>query len=300
MTLILAFPGMEGLAGGIANEAGCDWHPIDLHRFPDGESLVTLPDQLAGQDVAILATLRDPDRLALQLLFAASTARDLGARSVGLAAPYMGYMRQDSRFEAGQAVSAPIFARFLEQSFDWVVTADPHLHRHASLDQLFAIPALRIEAAPLIAEWIGQNVPDAVLIGPDSESRQWVERIASLSSRPFEIWEKRRTGDRQVAVSRPDGHDRPFGTPVVVDDIVSTGHTMMDVIRQLLAAGWKSPVCVITHAVFADQAQEDLLASGAARIVSTDSIPHETNAISLCAPLARGIVQLADGARSRR
>lgn len=292
MTLILAFPGMERLAECVAREAGCDWRPVDLHHFPDGESLVTLPEGLAGHDIAVLATLRDPDRLALPLLFAASTARELGARSVGLAAPYLGYMRQDTRFAAGQAISAPIFARFLEQGFDWLVTADPHLHRNASLDQLFAIPTLRIETAPLIAEWIRQNVPDPVLIGPDSESRQWVERIASLGPLPFEVWEKRRAGDRQVAVTRPDEHNRPSGTPVVVDDIVSTGRTMMDVIRQLLAAGWPAPVCVITHAVFADHAQRDLLASGATRIVSTDSIPHETNAISLYVPLASGIAEM--------
>ncbi|CAM5536243.1 ribose-phosphate pyrophosphokinase-like domain-containing protein [Rhodanobacter lindaniclasticus] len=97
--------------------------PVAWRHFPDGESLVTLEDSLAGADVAILASLRHADALALPLRFAARTAREFGARSVGLIAPYLGYMRQDTRFHRGEAVSTPLFAQFLEEAFDWLVTA---------------------------------------------------------------------------------------------------------------------------------------------------------------------------------
>src|SRR3546814_6865463 len=105
MIRILAFPGLMPLAERIAGLLGGHAEPIDLHRFPDGESLVTLPDGMAGQDVVILAALNNPDPLALPLRFAAETAKELGARSVGLIAPYLAYMRQDRRFSPGQAVS---------------------------------------------------------------------------------------------------------------------------------------------------------------------------------------------------
>ena len=187
MQIIIPFPGMGPLARGIASETGAEMQPVGLHRFPDGETLVTLGGDPSGREVAILATLRDPDQLALPLRFAAATARELGATRVGLIAPYLGYMRQDTRFHPREAISAPIFAAFLDECFDWLVTADPHLHRNPSLSKLFRIPAQRVATAALLADWIRVNVPDAVLLGPDSESQQWVAEVARLAARPYEV-----------------------------------------------------------------------------------------------------------------
>ena len=300
MTRILAFPGMRPLGEHIAALSGTKTLEVDIHRFPDGESLVTLPDDLGGQDVAILATLRDPNPLALPLRFAAETARELGASHVGLIAPYLAYMRQDRRFAEGQAISAPVFARFLEESFDWLVTADPHLHRIQSLGELFRIPARRIETASLLADWIAANVPDAVLLGPDSESRQWVAEVARLAGRPFEVLEKRRSGDRSVEVSIPHGEALLAGTPVILDDIASSGRTLIQAIERLLAAGTRPPVCLVIHAVFAGDAHADILAAGAAGVVTTDSIPHASNAISLAQALADACRNLQAGNPSTR
>ena len=305
--LILAFPGIEALAKDLANRLGAETATIDIHRFPDGESLVALPENIEGRDVIFLATLRDPDVLALPLRFAAATARELGVLRVGLVAPYLGYMRQDKRFAPGQAVTAPLFAQFLEDSFDWLVTADPHLHRIPSLDRIFGIPAIRVKAAPLIADWIGREVPDAVILGPDSESQQWVAEVARIAERPFEVLTKVRSGDRQVDISVPESSALKHGTPVVLDDIASSGRTMIRAIEHLIAAGSSPPICVIIHAVFSGSAYEDVLAAGAARVITTDSIPHITNAITLADPLAASItfamsaiVESPDGQNSGR
>jgi ribose-phosphate pyrophosphokinase len=272
----------------------------DLHRFPDGEGLVTLPGIFEGEDIAIVATLRDPDLLALHLRFAASTARELGARRVGLIAPYLAYMRQDRRFAPGQALNAKLFAVFLEESFDWLVTADPHLHRTARLADLFTIPATRVETAPLLAQWIAAEAPDAVLIGPDAESQQWVGEVAKLARRPFEVLTKHRGGDRQIELSSPAGPALSNGTPVVVDDIASSGKTMAQTVRRLLEAGTRAPVCLAIHAVFAEGAETEILSAGAARIVTTDSIPHPTNAISIAAVLAGACRAHLTGSHSLR
>lgn len=287
--LILTFPGMDALAGQIARGFGGEAASVSLHRFPDGESLVTLPQDLNDRDVIFFATLRDPDPLALPLRFAAATTRERGANRVGLVAPYLAYMRQDDQFAPGQVVSAPLFARFLQHSFDWLVTVDPHLHRIISLDQLFNIPAIRVRSAPLIADWIAHEVPDAVILGPDSESQQWVAEVARKAGRPYEVLTKVRSGDRQVDVSVPESQALKQGTPVILDDIASSGRTMIRAIERLIAAGNRPPVGVVIHAIFADTAYEDILASGAARVVTTDSIPHPSNAISLANPLTRAI-----------
>ena len=290
--ILVAFPEMRPLAEDLALALGADLLALGWHHFPDGESLISLPGDLDGADVAFLATLRDPDRLALPLRFAAATAREMGARRVGLIAPYLGYMRQDHRFERGQAVSAPLFAQFLGESFDWLVTVDPHLHRIARLEEVFPIPAVRAVSAPLLANWIKTNLPDAVLLGPDSESQQWVAEVARLAGRPYEVLRKVRTGDRQVEVSVPDSAVLRDGTPVILDDIASSGRTLVRTIERLVAAGTRAPVCLVIHAVFAGSAHDDILAAGAARIITTDTIPHPSNAIGIADVLAEAFGSL--------
>ena len=290
--ILIPFPEMKLLAETLAPAMGAEMRALDWHHFPDGESLMTLPGDLDGADVALLATLRNPDHLALPLRFASATAREIGARRVGLIAPYLGYMRQDSRFEAGQAVSARLFAHFLGESFDWLVTVDPHLHRIARLEEVFPIPAVRAVSAPLLANWIKTNRPDAVLLGPDSESQQWVAEVARLAGRPYEVLRKVRTGDRQVEVSVPESAVLRDGTPVILDDIASSGRTLVRTIERLVAAGSRAPVCLVIHAVFAGSAHDDILAAGAARIITTDTIPHPSNAIGIADVLAEAFGSL--------
>ncbi|MBN9037630.1 MAG: ribose-phosphate pyrophosphokinase [Rhizobiales bacterium] len=294
--VLLPFPLQRAMADAIGPLLGARVRRLDWRHFPDGESLVAIEEGLDGFDVALVASLRNPDELALPLRFAAATAREFGARSVGLVAPYLAYMRQDKRFNAGEAVSAPLFARFLEESFDWLVTADPHLHRNPELSKLYRIPVRRLATAPLIADWIRDNVPNAVLIGPDSESGQWVSDIASRAGVPYQVLTKTRRGDRDVEVSLPSIDAARSRTPVIIDDIVSSGRTAIETLGHLSRLGLPPAVCVVIHPVFAQDAYEQLLAAGPARVVSTDSIPHPSNAISLAGLLAQASSEMFEDA----
>ena len=117
---------------------------------------------------------------------------------VGLVAPYLAYMRQDRRFKPGEAVTSREVAQLLSGAFDWLVTVDPHLHRYTSLAEIYRIPTHVTHAAPLISQWIKANVPRALVIGPDSESEQWVSAVASEAGAPFTVlregpqWRSRR------------------------------------------------------------------------------------------------------------
>lgn len=297
--VLLPFAPQAAMAEAMAPALGARIGLLEWRRFPDGESLVAVDEDLAGVDVAILASLDRPDQIALALRFAAATAREFGARSVGLIAPYLAYMRQDKRFHPGEAVSAPLFARFLEESFDWLVTADPHLHRNPELSRLYRIPARRVATAPLVADWIRATIPDAIVIGPDSESRQWVSDIADRAGVPYQVLTKIRRGDRDVEVSLPDPDAARGRRPVIVDDIVSSGRTAIETLGHLQQLGLPAAVCIAIHAVFAGDAYEQLLAAGAARVVSTDSIPHPSNAISTAALLAEASADLFNGERAK-
>lgn len=287
--VLLAVPAQQALAEAMAPGLRARVGRLEWRRFPDGESLVAIDDEIAGADVALLASLHHPDEIALALRFSAATAREFGARSVGLIAPYLAYMRQDTRFHRGEAISAPLFARFLEDSFDWLVTVDPHLHRNPDMATLYRIPAQRVSAAARVALWIGEHVPDAILIGPDSESEQWVRDIAGRAGMPFQVLSKVRHGDRDVEVSLPDANAARGRTPVIVDDIVSSGRTMIETLGHLHRLGLPPAICIAIHAVFSGDAYEQLLAAGASRVLSTDAIPHPSNAIGLAGLLTQAV-----------
>ena len=129
----------------------------------------------ASRDVVIVGSLDHPNDKLLPLVFLADAARDLGARRVGLVAPYLAYMRQDTRFHAGEAITSRSFASMLSAHVDWLVTVDPHLHRFASLRTCIAFPRRRFTRPRSSVAWIGENVSSPLIIGPDEESRQWVD-----------------------------------------------------------------------------------------------------------------------------
>ncbi len=284
--IVFAMPGNEALAAALVATLNATPGELALRRFPDGETYLRFLTPVAGRRVILACSLHHPDDKALPLLFAASTARELGAASVGLAAPYLGYMRQDKRFNDGEAVTSALFAKMLSQHIDWLVTVDPHLHRWQSLDQIYTIPSTVVAAAPLLADWIRNNVEAPVLIGPDAESEQWVSAVAAIAGAPHVVLEKTRRGDRDVSVSIPDPAVLRGRTPVLVDDIISTGRTMAAAVQHVVALNMKPPVCVGVHAVFSGDAHQTLLKAGATLVITTDTIPHSTNGISVRGAMA--------------
>lgn len=202
-SLILSLPGNEMLAEGLATRLDGELGKAVVRRFPDSESYVQIENDVEGRSVILCCSLDRPDEKVLPLLFLAETAKELGAARVGLVAPYLAYMRQDRRFQPGEGITSVYFARFLSSVVDWLVTVDPHLHRRASLSEIYSIPTEVIHAAPSISRWIRENIPSPVLVGPDSESAQWVSEIAGGAGAPYLVLEKIRRGDREVEVSVP-------------------------------------------------------------------------------------------------
>lgn len=278
--IILTMPGSQRL-GRIAGDLHGTTGAVEVHRFPDGEGRVRINGLVEDTDVVLVAGLEHPDEKVLPLLFATATARDLGAASVGLVAPYLPYLRQDRRFHAGEGVSARYFAGLLSRTVDWLVTVDPHLHRIPTLAELFTVPAEAVHAAPLLAAWIRRHVEAPLILGPDAESIQWVASIARLVDAPHDVFDKRRMGDRRVELRLPDLSAHSGRRVVLVDDIISSGSTMAAAVRALRTAGWPAPACLAVHGLFADGAHALLRSAGAGAIVTCNTIPHPSNAINV-------------------
>ncbi|MBL9015685.1 MAG: ribose-phosphate pyrophosphokinase [Myxococcales bacterium] len=288
MTCVLAVPGNELHAQQLAERLGVSPCPVELRRFPDGEIYVRVDGDLAGQEVALVGSLLGGGDSFLTIAFLAGTARDLGATSVGLVAPYLAYMRQDAQFHPGEGVTARYVGRLMSQVVDWLVTVDPHLHRLDALERVYSIPTTIARSAPAIASYVRSQVEHPVLVGPDAESVQWVSAVAESCGAPYTVLEKTRRGDRDVSITAPEtawnGH-----TPVLIDDIVSTGKTMIEATRQLRAAGSAAPLCIAIHAVFADALEAELLSAGARGIVTCDTVPHTTNRICIADSIASAV-----------
>ncbi|MGI0117203.1 ribose-phosphate diphosphokinase [Zooshikella sp. RANM57] len=269
--------------------SGCSPGELALHQFPDGESYVRVLTECNGQHVIVLADLFQPDSKLLPLLFLLSTLKDLGALSVGVVLPYLPYMRQDDRFKPGEAITSKTFAHLLSQYADWLITVDPHLHRYQSLSEIYSLETRIVHSAECLAEWIDQQVENPLLIGPDSESEQWVRSVATTFQLPWQVLSKERFGDRDVQVSAPQVADYTDYTPVLIDDIISTGHTMLSAIQQLSDQGMRKAICMGVHGVFAPGAEALLQSDLVAQIVTCNTIIHESNHIDIYPLLVNAI-----------
>jgi ribose-phosphate pyrophosphokinase len=291
MMVVLPMPGNEAFATRVAAALRADVAQTEFRRFPDGETYVRLHGNFDKAHVAVVCTLADPDPQLARLLFAAGAARDLGASRVTLVAPYLAYMRQDKAFQLGEAVSSRYFATIISSAFDALVTVDPHLHRYKTLSEIYKIPTRALHAAPLLGDWISRNIHRPLVIGPDEEAEQWVSAIAQRCAAPFAVLKKTRAGDREVHIQLPDLAAWRGHTPVLIDDIVSSGRTLAETARLLTEASFAKPCCLVVHAIFAEDALARITPF-VANVLSTDAVPHSSNGIGLAELVAEGVAGL--------
>lgn len=277
----------------LCDQLGLEPGHLELRRFPDGESYIRITTPVTGAHCIVLADLSRPDSKYLAYVFLFETLRELGAKSVGLVAPYLCYMRQDRRFVDGEAVTSRLFARSLSSHIDWLVTVDPHLHRYQSLDEIYRIPTKVVQGAPALAGWL-QGQDNVLLVGPDAESEQWVSSIAQASGHPYVIGAKQRLGDRRVEVTLPDISRYRGWKAVIIDDVISSGRTIGECVKALKAQGADTIVCAAVHGIFAEASDTYLLGTGLKALVTTNTIPHITNKIDVSELLASPIRHFLD------
>lgn len=277
--LFFDFPFPTLLGQTVREKIAAEEGRLILRTFPDGETYVRIESLVSGRDIIINASLFHSNDWFLNLLFLADALRSQGARRVGLLAPYLSYMRQDTVFHPGEAVTSRTFARLISTYFDYIITVDPHLHRYHNLSEIYSIPSTVLHVAPLISGWIHQYVKEPILIGPDDESEQWVKDIAGPA--PYIVLHKVRDEDGHVEITWPPVGNLKGKTPVFVDDIISSGGTMLQAVEQLKMYTKEAPICVAVHPIFAGNAYQKLQEAGVKQIVACNSIPHQSNQIDV-------------------
>lgn len=266
---ILAFPECAGPAARLAQALGIARHDVSLRRFPDGESLVRVAQP--PHTAFLYRSLDRPNEKIVELLLAASALRDAGAERLVLIIPYLAYMRQDAAFHEGEAVSQRVVGRLLAAACDALITIDPHLHRIASLAEAMPdIEAVSISAAPALSAAL-DTARRPLLVGPDAESRQWVEAIAGPAGLEFLLGAKRRNGDRDVELDIPQAGRAAGRDVVLVDDLISSGTTLIAAARLLRHAGARSIGVLATHCLASERDITQLRAEGISSIRATDT-----------------------------
>jgi ribose-phosphate pyrophosphokinase len=279
--IFFAMPGNEQLTDALIQKEKAEKGIVEIRQFPDGETYVRILSEVKNKEVIIVCTLHEPNSKLLTVYFLSKTAKEIGAQRICLIAPYLSYMRQDITFHAGEGVTSTYFAHLISGFVDSLITIDPHLHRIKSLSEIYSIPTKVAHAANHISAWIKNNIDTPILIGPDRESEQWVSQVAKNAGVPYIILTKIRHGDRDVEVSIPHFDTYKDHTPILVDDIISTGRTVIETIGHLKNAGMKPTICIGIHAVFAGNAFQEIKDSGAKDIITCNTIAHESNRIDI-------------------
>lgn len=261
---------------------------LSVKKFPDGELYVRFPqERLSGDVILVQSMYPNPNESLVEVVLAGHTARELGARRVVLVAPYLAYLRQDKRFKSGECVSNKIMAKILA-SFDEVIAVDPHLHRIRSLREIFGARGRHVSAVGVLAEFVKQHFSSCVIVGPDVESAQWAGVVARMVGCSFVILKKKRYSARVVRIKVSTKDSVRGKTVVLVDDMISTGHTLLEPIRQLKRLGAKRIVCMAVHGLFVEGALKKLRDAGA-EVITANTIVNPVAKISVAGLLAEAL-----------
>jgi len=242
-----------------------------VEEFADGEIGIAVQQEVASREVLVLQSTGAPGgRNLLELLLLADASRRRGAHRVTALIPYFGYARQDRRVKRQEAIGARLLTDLLACRFDRIVTVDLH---NPAIEGFASVPLLHLSAVPLLAEaFVRHRRENQVLVAPDAGAVKLAQRYGELLRLPVAYLDKLRKSDRQVVVQAVAGEVRNRA-PVLVDDMISTGGTMVAAAEALLAAGATRDISIlVSHCLLAGEAAERLARLPLRRLVTTDSV----------------------------
>jgi ribose-phosphate pyrophosphokinase len=299
MSALALFSGSANpsLAQAIARELRTPLAACRRQHFPDGELHLEIGESVRGRDVYVIQSTCAPvsDHL-LELLLMADACHRAGADAITAVMPYFGYARHDRRASGREPVAARLVADLIGASpIDRVVAVDLHT---PALEGFFSVPAEDVTAVPLLAEAVRPRANGSIIVAPDLGASRLAEQYARLLGHPVVTIHKVRTGPEAVEVRQIVGDVRGRA-PLIVDDMISTGHTLAAAVRALLAAGCAPDVTVVvSHGLFVGSIETVMRDLPIGRIVTTDSVPPRLDvplpvqAVSLAPLLARVIARL--------
>ena len=300
---MIIYGGSEGqvLATKVAKLLDAKLGQIEITKFPDGEKYVRYHDEIENEDVVLIHPMGlKPDELFIEYLLICSALKDGKAKSITTFVPYFAYARQDSRFNPGEPGSFYLVSKIIDDlGIDMIYTIDLHLQRVNDLSDLIKnTPTKNLSAVPDIAKWIKENagLQNTLVIGPDEESEQWAKVAAETMGVDYEIMFKTRYSATEVSITTREGKPLPVKGKdvVIIDDIISSGGTIIEAVKLIQEAGAGKIVVGCTHPVLRgktpfDSALANIYNSGVSIVVGTDTVPSQVSYVSVANIIAKTI-----------
>ena len=295
--IVIGGSSSEALASGVAKELGTKAGALEIRRFPDGEKYLRILSDVKGQNVAVIQSIHHtPDELLFEYLLLTDALKDLGAKKVTAFIPYFAYARQDERFKGGEALSFKTVSKLIEAvGTDEIYTIDMHQHRVLKSSEVFRIPSHNLSAMPLLADYVKTNgkLENPLVIGPDAEAEQWAKLAAERLHSDYDVFEKKRLGDAHVEV-RPRKSNANGRDVLIVDDIISTGGTIVEAVKILQSQGARHIQVACTHPILASGALNKINETGVMGVFGTDTVPSQISVVTV-APLIAEYVKKTAG-----
>jgi ribose-phosphate pyrophosphokinase len=285
--LIIGGSASQKLAAKVAWDLGENLSPIETRRFPDGERYIRIKGEVPKEVVVIQSTGYPQDENLMELFLLLKNLKSLGVERIRVVIPYFGYGRQERRFKSGEAVSAVIVAELLEAAGASEIYS-VNLHEK-NIKEFFNIPVHEISAMPMIANYISEQIDDPMIIGPDKGALGFAEEISSILKCDCDYLEKTRISPEKVEM-KPKNLDVEGRDVVIIDDIISTGGTIVSASRILNDLGANKVLVGCVHPILVEDALLKIFAAGVDDVFATDTLKSDVSTISV-APLVAGYLK---------
>jgi ribose-phosphate pyrophosphokinase len=284
---ILGGTSAKTIAEDLARELQEPLLKVTFKRFPDDEFYIRILDDIKGEEIVIVQTAY-PDSKIVELLLTQDAIADAGAKKITVVLPYFGYSRQDKKFEEGEAISARAVAQHVSIHAHHVITVDPHKDHILGF---FTVPAYSSSAVPAIANYLKEKNIDFIL-APDKGAKERAKHAATIIGCDYDHLEKTRIDGTTVKI-KPKKLDARNKNVAIIDDIISTGGTMANSIKELKKQGANEVLVACTHGLFVRGAKEKLLSAGCDEIISTDTIENEFSKVKVAPCIAETLEHIS-------
>ncbi|GAB6928128.1 ribose-phosphate diphosphokinase [Paenibacillus sp. JCM 10914] len=259
------------LASDISQQLGVDLGAIKISRFQSGEIYVHYEESIRNCDVFLVQSFSHPiNEMFVELLVMIDAAKRASARTINIIVPYYGYARQERKAAPREPISAKMVADVLTTAgASRVITIDLHA---PAIQGFFNIPVDHMTALDLITDYLkSKRIVCPVIVSPDAGRAKTAEKLASRLDSPFAIMIKQRPAHNESVITHVIG-DVTGRTPIIIEDLIDTGSTIVQVVESLKERGANNAIVCATHGLFSGEALDRLDHAHIEEIVVTDSI----------------------------
>jgi ribose-phosphate pyrophosphokinase len=284
---VVAGPGSFDLAKNIAKRLDAQLTVASLRIFSDGESNIKLGK--VGKNCVIVQSTHPPtDTRLIQLLMMAKKCTDDGAQHVCAVIPYLGYARQDRAFLEGEVVSIGLVAKLFETAgLKHIITVD--IHSQLAMSYFESIQ--NISSVPLLADYASKiKLRDPIAVSPDAGGTNRAKEFARHLNIDVIVLKKSRhrvTGE--VTVDEKLHMDISKRDAIVIDDIISSGGSIIKAADVLQKKGVQKIYAMCTHALLIRDAAQKIKSAGVQDIISTNSVPSEYSKVEISPEIASAL-----------